>query len=44
MEERGWRSEERIDIGRGDAEFGVCPAVFRSCLGPVLSHYDVLEW
>jgi hypothetical protein len=26
-----------------DAQFVVCPAVFRSCFGPVFPHYDVLE-
>ena len=36
---RSWRSEEHFDIRRGDAEFGVCPAGFQSCFGPVFPHY-----
>jgi hypothetical protein len=27
-----------FDIRHGDAEFGVCPAVFRSCFCPVFPH------
>ena len=36
--EKSWRSEERFDIRHGNAEFGVCPAGFRSCFGPVFPH------
>jgi hypothetical protein len=43
-DEKSWRSEECFDIRHGDAEFGVCPAGFWSCCGPIFSHYDVLEW
>ena len=37
--ERSWRSEEHFDIRLGDEEFGVCPAVFQFCFGPVYPHY-----
>ena len=37
--ERRWRSEECFDIRHEDAEFGVCPAEFWSCFGPVFPHY-----
>ena len=30
--DRAWRSEEHFDIRHGDAEFGVCPVGFQSCL------------
>ena len=33
--ERSWGSE---DIRHGDADFGVCPAGFQSCFGPVFPH------
>ena len=33
------RSEERFDIRHGTGEFGVCPASFWFCFGPVFSHY-----
>lgn len=42
-DERSWRSEEHFDIRHGDAEFGVLPAGFLSCFGPVFSHYNILE-
>jgi hypothetical protein len=29
---KSWRSKEPFDIRHGDAEFGVRPAVFQSCL------------
>lgn len=35
--ERSWRSEERFGISYGDAEFGVGPACFKACFGPVFS-------
>jgi hypothetical protein len=28
-----WKSEDSFNIKQGDAEFGVCPAVFLSCFG-----------
>jgi hypothetical protein len=28
-----WRAEDCFDISHGDAEFGVCPAVFLSFFG-----------
>ena len=42
-DEKSWRSEEPFDIRHGDAEFGVCPAGFQACFGPVFPHYDILE-
>jgi hypothetical protein len=40
---RIWSSEDCFDIGHKDAEFGVCPAGFWYCFGPVFSHYNILE-
>jgi hypothetical protein len=37
-EEKNWISEEYFDIGHRVAEFGVCPARFWSCFGPVFPH------
>jgi hypothetical protein len=37
--ERSWRSEDRVDIRRGDAEFVVGPAGSWSCLGSVFPQY-----
>ena len=37
--ERNQRSEEHFDIRHGDAEFGICPAGFRPCCGPVFPCY-----
>ncbi|XP_027261175.1 ankyrin repeat domain-containing protein 18A isoform X3 [Cricetulus griseus] len=34
--ERSWRLEELLNR---DTEFRVCPAGFRSCFGPIFSHY-----
>ena len=34
-DERSWRSKEHFDIRHRDKEFGVCPAGFLSCFGPV---------
>jgi hypothetical protein len=34
---------KELNIRYRDAEFGVCPAGFLSCFGPVFSHYDILE-
>ena len=42
-DKKNWRSEAHFDIRHGDAEFGVCPAGFQSCFGPVFPHYDILE-
>jgi hypothetical protein len=36
--EKSWGSEEDSDIKHGDAEFGVFPAGFPSCFGPVFPH------
>ena len=33
-------NRKESDIRHGDAEFGVCPAVFSSCFGPVFPHCD----
>lgn len=41
-DERGWRFEEDFDR-HGDTEFGIFPAGFLSCFGPVFPHYDILE-
>lgn len=38
---RTWSSEECIDIRHEDTDFGVCPAGFWSCVGPVFP-YDAL--
>ena len=37
--EMSWRSEEHFDIKHRDTEFGVCPAGFQSCFGPIFPHY-----
>lgn len=36
---RSWRSKEYFDIRHGDTEFGVYPAGFWSCFGPVFPYY-----
>jgi hypothetical protein len=41
---RSWRYRECFYIRHGDTEFGICPAGFWSCFGPICSHYDLLEW
>jgi hypothetical protein len=43
-DEMSWRSEELFDIRHGDTEFKICQAGFVSWFGPVLPHYDALEY
>lgn len=42
--EKSWRSKEHFGISRGDAEFGVCPACFKACFGPVSSKFPFLPY
>jgi hypothetical protein len=43
-DESSWKSKKNNGVRHGDAEFGVCPAGFWSCFGPVLPYYDILEY
>jgi hypothetical protein len=42
-DEGSCRSEKLINIRYRDAMFGICPAGFLSCSGPVFSQCDVLN-
>jgi hypothetical protein len=40
---RSWRSGDHLDTRHGDAEFGVCPAGFLSCLGITVKWIDASQ-